>query len=299
MERLRDLSSAVALSPLVRRVPWFFEAVKFQETIFALPFAYTGMVLAADGFPTWRQFAWITVAMIGARTLGMSANRIIDRHVDARNPRAAGRHLPSGALKLSDMMVLAAVALGVFFFAAAQLNTLALVLAPVAAASLIIYPWLKRFTWFANFFLGWILAIAPAGTWIGVRGSLSWEPVLLSGAVGLWASSFDILYHVQDREFYLGQGLHSVAQQFGIRAAFWWARGLDALAVACLVGLGLLMGLAALYFLGCALVLGLLVYRHSVVSPRDWSRLGVAFFRVNAYVSTIMFFSTLMAVTVA
>jgi 4-hydroxybenzoate polyprenyltransferase len=277
-------------------VPLFFEAIKFQESIFALPFAYSGMVLAADGFPTWRQVVWITVAMVSARTLGMSANRIIDRRIDARNPRTAARHLATGALRVWDMAVLAAVALGVLLLAAAQLNTLTLVLVPVAAASLVIYPWLKRFTWFANFFLGWVLAIAPAGAWIGVRGSLSWELVLLSSAVGLWATSFDILYHTQDRQFYLGQGLHSVAQRFGNVAAFRCARALDILALVCLVGLGSLMGLPYPYFVGCALAMVLLAYKHIVVSPDDLSWLGTAFFRINAYVSVVMFVSILIAV---
>jgi 4-hydroxybenzoate polyprenyltransferase len=279
-------------------VTLYFEAVRFQESIFALPFAYSGMVLAADGFPSWRQFVWITVAMVSARTLGMSSNRIIDRHLDALNPRTAKRHLPSGLLGLRDMMVLAAVALGVFFLAAWQLNTLALALVPVAAFYLIAYPLTKRFTWAASLALGWALAIAPSGAWIGVRGSLSWEPVLLSAAVALWAGSFDILYHVQDREFYLGHGLHSVAQRFGVAAALRWARVLDAGAVACLVGLGLGMGLAFPYFAGCALALGVLVYKHVRVSPGDTSRLGVAFFRINAYVSIIMFAATLIAVLV-
>ena len=296
MERVRDLSPVTA--PLVKRLPLFFDAVKFQESVFALPFAYTGMVLAADGFPHWRTFAWITVAMVSGRTLGMSANRIIDWHIDARNPRTARRHLPSGRLRVSDMTVLAAVSLGVLMFAASQLNLLALALAPVAVAYLIVYPYAKRFTWTASLALGGALAIAPSGAWIGVRGSLSWEPVVLSAAVALWAASFDIIYHTQDTEFYTVQGLHSVAQRFGVATAFWWARILDALAFVCLVGLGALMELAFPYLVGCAVVLGLLMYKYVLVSPGDLSRLGVAFFRINAYVSTVMFVATLIAVLV-
>ena len=218
MERVRDLSPVGTPPPLVKRVPLFFAAVRFEETVFALPFAYAGMVLAADGLPTWHQFAWITVAMVSGRTLGMSANRIIDRHIDARNPRTAGRHLPTGVLKLYDMVALAAMSLVVLLVAAAQLNTLAL--SPLAIGYLILYPYTKRFTWTANLALGVALAIAPAGAWVGVRGALSWEPVLLAGAVALWAGSFDILYHVQDRDFYVDRGLHSMAQRFGVQAAF-------------------------------------------------------------------------------
>ena len=284
--------------PAVQKFPLLFEAIRVQESIFALPFAYTGMVLAADGLPTWHQFAWITVAMVSARSLGMSANRIIDRHIDARNPRAADRHLPSGRLGVADMAALTLVALGVFLFSAAQLNTLALALAPVAAAYLIVYPFTKRFTWAANLLLGWALAIAPSAAWIGVRGSLSWEPVLLSLVVALWAGSFDILYHTQDQEFHLREGLHSVAERFGIAVAFWWARVLDALALACLLVLGLWMDLGYPFLAGWALALGVLAYKHRMVSPGDLSRLNIAFFRINAYVSTIVFASVLAAVLV-
>ena len=298
MERVRDLSPAGAPRPLFKRVPLFFQAVKFEETIFALPFAYAGMVLAADGLPQLHEFAWITVAMVSGRTLGMSANRIIDRHIDAQNPRTATRHLPTGVLRLSDMVVLAAVSVVVLAVAAARLNTLAPALAPLAVGYLIVYPYTKRFTWTANLALGGALAIAPAGAWIGVRGALSWEPVLLSGAVALWAGSFDTLYHVQDRDFYVNHGLHSVAQRFGIATAFRWARALDATAVVTLLALGLGMGLAYPYFVGCAMAVGLLVYKHRMVSPDDLSRLGMAFFRINAYVSTVMFVSILVAVLV-
>lgn len=270
--------------------------MRFQESIFALPFAYTGMMLAADGFPSWRQFAWITVAMVSARTLGMSANRVIDRHIDARNARTAGRHLPSGRLRVFDMTALSAVAAAVFFLAAAQLNTLALALAPVAAAYLIAYPYAKRLTWAANLLLGWALAIAPSAAWIGVRGSLSWEPVLLSAAVASWAGSFDALYHTQDRDFYVSHGLHSIAQRFGVEGAFRWARALDTLAVVCLLALGVWMDLAYPYFVGCAAAAGLLVFKYTLVSPSDMSRMGVAFFRINAFVSAAVFAGTLVAV---
>ena len=296
MERVRDLNPKTAAQPLYRKAPLLFGAVRFQETVFALPFAYTGMVLAADGFPTWPEFAWITVAMVSARTLGMSANRIIDRHIDARNPRTAGRHLPTGALRASELTALSVLATGVFFVAAAQLNLLALVLAPVAAAYLVIYPLTKRFTWLASLALGGALAIAPSGAWIGVRGALSWEPVLLSSAVALWAGSFDILYHVQDNEFYIGHRLHSVSQRFGVMAAFRWSRTLDGLAVICLVGLGLGIGLAYPYFVGCAIATGVMIYKYLNVSPTELARLDMAFFRMNAYVSSVIFISTLIAV---
>ena len=298
MGRVRDLNAAQIGRTPVKKLPLFFEEIKFRESVFALPFAYTGMVLAAEGLPEWRQFLWITVAMASARTLGMVANRIVDRHIDALNPRTASRHLPTGKLRVVDVALPALLALGVLFFAASQLNALALALAPVAAAYLVLYPFAKRITWAANLLLGWALAIAPAAAWIGVRGELGWEPVLLALAVALWAGSFDILYHTQDRAFYASQGLHSVAQRFGVPTAFVWSRVLDALAVASLVGLGLWMELGLPFYAGCAVAAGLLVQKHRLVSPSDLSRMGFAFFRINAYVSTTVFVATLIALLV-
>ena len=215
------------LTNTARKIPLMLGAINFQESLYALPFAYTGMLLAARGLPTLGQFVWITVAMVSARTVGMAANRIIDRHVDARNPRNAGRHLPSGRLRVADLGALTAVALVVFLFAAWQLNTLALALAPVAVAYLVFYPYTKRFTWAANLLLGWALAIAPSAAWIGVTGSYGWQPFVLSLAVATWAGSFDILYHTQDRDFYESAGLYSVARRFGVVGAFRLARALD------------------------------------------------------------------------
>ena len=196
------------------------------------------------------------------------------------------------------MTVMATVSLGAFLFAASQLNTLALVLAPVAAAYLVVYPYTKRFTWTANLLLGLALAIAPSAAWIGVTGSLTWHPVLLSVAVALWAGSFDILYHTQDHQFYIREGLHSVAQRFGMAAAFRWARVLDAMALACLLALGVWMALSWPYYVALAGATGLLVYKNRLVSPTDTLHLGMAFFRINAYVSTTMFVGTLIAVLI-
>ena len=277
----------------------FLDAIKFHESIFALPFAYIGMTLAAGGFPGWATFGWITVAMVSARTVGMSANRVIDRHIDAINPRGSMRHLPQGRLTAWEMTALALASLIVFFFAAWQLNVLALALAPVAAAYLILYPYTKRFTWAANLLLGWALAISPSAAWIGVTGSLTLEPVLISLAVALWAGSFDIIYHTQDVEFHRRNGLHSVAARFGVVKAFAIARTFDVCAVLCLVGLGIWMGLSWPYFVSCVGASGFLVYKYMLVSPTDLSRLGVAFGRINAYVSTTMLIGTVWAVYLA
>ncbi|MDP6454475.1 MAG: UbiA-like polyprenyltransferase [SAR202 cluster bacterium] len=297
MEGVRILTTAANTNQnIIRKVPLFLDAIKFHESIFALPFAYIGMFLAADGFPGWHAFIWITVAMVSARTVGMAANRIIDRHIDAKNPRAAVRHLPSGLLKVGEMVGLTVIALVVFIIAAAQLNTLALILAPVAAAYLILYPFTKRFTWAANLLLGWALAISPSAAWIGVTGSLPLQPVMLSLAVALWAGSFDILYHTQDEGFHLKEGLHSVASRFGIVNAFRIARTLDTLAVTVLVVLGIWMGLNWPYFVGCVGAVGFLLYKYSLVNPGDLSRMGLAFARINAYISTTMLVGTLIAI---
>lgn len=295
MARVRYLTPAHAI---YNKITLFMDAIRFHESIFALPFAYTGMILAARGLPTWHQFIWITVAMVAARTVGMAANRIIDRHIDARNPRNASRHLPSGKLRVFDMVALALVSAAVLVVAAAQLNPLALALTPVALGYLLFYPFTKRFTWAANLLLGWALAIAPSAAWIGVAGSLSWPPVLLSLSVALWAGSFDTLYHSLDREFYVSAGLHSVARKFGVVNAFRIARTLDVLAFACLVALGIWIGLAWPYFVGLAVVAGILVYKHTMVSPDDMSRFGVSFFRINAYVSTSVFAGTFIALLI-
>ena len=279
-----------------QRVLHLPDAIKFQESVFALPFAYSGMVLAAEGLPTWQQFLWITIAMVSARTLGMSANRIIDHHIDIENPRTSQRHLPRGLVLPIDMWALTIISGLVFFIAAAQLNLLALLLAPIAAAYLLFYPFTKRFTWAANFLLGWALAIAPSAAWIGVTGNLSWEPILLSTAVALWAGSFDILYHVQDIDFYRASGLHSVAERFGIKNAFRVSASLDAGAVVCLMGVGGLLDLPYPYYLGTILAAGIMAYKYKVVSPNDLSRMGTAFGRTNAIVSTTVFSGTLVSV---
>ena len=300
--------AAAIPSTAVRKMGLFLDAIKFHESIFALPFAYTGMILAiwteteaARWQPSIHQFIWISVAMVGARTVGMSANRIIDRYIDAENPRNASRHLPSGKLSVRDMTLLTLAALAIFIFAAYMLTDslskpLALILAPVAVAYLIFYPYTKRFTWASNLLLGWALAIAPSAAWIGITGSLTWQPVLLSLAVALWAGSFDILYHTQDHDFQKQAGLHSVASRFGIVGAFWWARVMDGLALVALIALGIWLALSWPYYIGIALAAGFLIYKHRLVSPDDLSSLGMAFFRINAYVSTTMLIATLLAV---
>ena len=280
------------------KIRLLLDSIRFEHTVFALPFAYLGMILASDGLPTLAPFLWITVAMASARTLAMSANRIIDRRLDAQNPRTAARPLPAGRIRLWEMTAMSVVSLGVFLLAAAMLNTLALALAPVAAVVVVGYSYTKRFTWTSHFMLGWADGIAPAGGWIAVTGSLSWEPVLMAFAVATWIGGFDILYSCQDRDFDLQRGLHSIPQKFGIPAALMWAKGMHVLTAASLLAIGPWMGLGFPYYIGWALAAGLLVYEHRLVSPTDLSRLNMAFFNINGYIAVIIFGFTFASIYV-
>ena len=289
---------ATGFAPIPQKLRLILDSIRFEHTIFALPFAYLGMVLAADGLPTISQFIWITVAMASARTLAMSANRIIDRHLDAENPRTASRPLPAGRLKLWEMTAMSTISLAVLLGAAAMLNTLALVLAPVAAIVVVGYSYTKRFTWTSHFILGWADGIAPAGAWIGVTGSLSWEPVLMAFAVATWIGGFDILYSCQDYDFDIMRGLHSIPQKFGIPAALMWSRAMHLLTSASLLALGPWLGLSFPHYIGCTLATALLVYEQRLVSPTDLSRLNMAFFNVNGYIAVIVFGFTFASVFV-
>jgi 4-hydroxybenzoate polyprenyltransferase len=286
------------VSAIPAKLRLLLDSIRFEHTIFALPFAYLGMVLAADGVPTLGQLVWVTVAMASARTVAMSANRIIDRHLDALNPRTAIRPLPTGRIKLWEMRGLTAVSLALFLLAAAQLNTLALTLAPLAIVVVVGYSYTKRFTWTSHFILGWADGIAPAGGWIAVTGSLSWEPVLLAFAVATWIGGFDILYACQDYDFDVKQGLHSIPQKFGIAAALTWAKGAHILTVASLLGLGPWLGLGFPFYIGWGVAAALLVYEHRLVSPTDLSRLNMAFFNINGYIAVIIFASTFASIYV-
>ena len=274
----------------------FYEAVRFEHTLFALPFAYVGMFLAADGLPTLSQFVWITVAMVGARTLAMASNRLVHWKEDAANPRTAGRHLPKGLLKPWEMLLLCLASAGVFIFAASQLNTLALILAPIAAVFVVAYSYAKYLTWGTHFVLGWADAIAPAGAWIGVAGSLDPEAVLLAFAVAVWIGGFDIIYACQDYEFDAKYGVRSIPRRFGVVAAFWWSRAMHLLTSASLLALGFWMDLSYFYFIGWGIATVLLVYEHILVKPHDLSKLQLAFFTVNTYIAAALLLFTALAV---
>ncbi|MFQ6028447.1 MAG: UbiA-like polyprenyltransferase, partial [Dehalococcoidia bacterium] len=257
---------------VIGKVPLYLSSIRIWESVFALPFAYMGMVLAARGWPGWHAFIWITVAMVGARTLAMSANRLIHAKEDAQNPRTRNRHLPSGLLKPWEVGGMMAVGAVVFLVAAAQLNFLALALAPVAAAYVVLYSYAKYFTWACNLMLGWALAIAPAGAWIGVTGSLDPPAILLALVVALWAGGFDIIYACTDHDFDREYGIYSIPGKFGIGGALWMARVLHFLASAALLALGIWLELSFFFYIGWAIAVVLLIYENRLVKPDDLSR---------------------------
>jgi len=282
----------------LRRLGVYLEAVKFEHTVFALPFAYLGMCLAARGLPTLGQFVWVTVAMAGARTLAMAANRLIDWHLDALNPRTAGRALPRGLVSGGEMAALCLVSFLVLAVAAWQLNGLCLKLMPLAAVWLVFYPYTKRFTWLSHWVLGLADGIAPVGGWIAVSGQLAWEPLVLGLAVGIWIAGFDLIYACQDVAFDRAQGLYSIAAQFGIAAALRLSSLSHAATVALLAYLGHGLALGLPFWLGLAAAAALLVYEHRLVRPDDLSRLDVAFFNVNGYIAVVVFAGTFAALFV-
>jgi len=266
--------------------------IKIEHTLFALPFAFLGAVLAAGGLPTMRQVLWIVVAMVGARSAAMAFNRIADRSFDAKNPRTATRAIPAGLLTVGFVWAFTIVSALLFLFAAAMLNRLTLVLAPVALASVLLYSLTKRWTQLSHLVLGWCLSIAPTGAWIAVRGEFgSVVPLILSLVVLLWTAGFDILYACQDYEFDRKEGLHSIPARFGISQALWISRGLHAGAFLALIWLYLVTGLGPLALMGVVATGALLLYQHRLVRADDLSRLNAAFFTTNAFVSLILLVS--------
>ena len=276
-----------------RTLRHFLNAIKFEHTVFALPFAYVAMVLAADGWPGWRVLIWVTLAMAGARTLAMSVNRLADRLIDAANPRTAKRHLPMGLLTPRQMLLAAVISGALLAFAAWMLNPLCLRLAPWAALFLIGYSYTKRFTWASHWILGFTDGIAAAGGWIAVSGVFAPPTFVLWFALTVWIAGFDLIYACQDVDFDRRAGLHSFPARFGVAAALRSAQVCHLLTVAAFVLLGLTTGLGWPYWVGVVVVAGLFVYEHSLVSPNDLSRLDVAFFNVNGYIALILFAAVL------
>jgi 4-hydroxybenzoate polyprenyltransferase len=280
--------------PLRPTILILLDNIKWEHTIFALPFAYLGAVLAAGGLPRLDALLWITLAMVGARTAAMSFNRAIDARIDAANPRTAMRPIPAGRLSVRATLIMAVAGLGLLVVAAAQLNLLCLLLSPVAVLALALYSYTKRFTWLCHFVLGLTDAIAPAGGWLGISPTFTLPMALLTGAVAVWIAGFDIIYACQDVAFDRAHGLHSIPARFGIPAALRISTGLHVLMVVLLIGLGWSLALSWIYYLGVAATASLLVVEHRIIKPEDMSRIDVAFFNVNSYIAGVLFIFTLL-----
>lgn len=264
--------------------------IKFEHTLFALPFAFLSAVLAADGMPEPRQIIWITVAMVGARSAAMTFNRIADRDIDAENPRTKNRELPTGKLSVGFAWAFLFVSIAVFLLAAYSLNWLTFALSPVALISLLGYSYAKRFTAFAHLLLGWALAISPTAAWIAVRGAIDSEvPLLISLLVLMWTAGFDVMYACQDFEFDKKRGLRSIPARYGIKTSLWIARLFHFQAFVVLLLLYAVTELGWLALIGVGVVGVLLIYQHMLVKPNDLSRMNAAFFTTNAFVSVILF----------
>jgi 4-hydroxybenzoate polyprenyltransferase len=277
------------VSTVIKNTRLTLEMIKIEHTLFALPFAFLGAVLAANGLPSPRQILWIVVAMVGARSTAMAFNRIADRNFDARNPRTATRALPAGLLSVGFVWAFTIISAAIFLLAAAMLNRLTLLLAPVALASVLLYSLTKRWTQFSHIVLGWCLSIAPTGAWIAVRGEIgSAIPLLLSLVVLLWTAGFDVLYACQDYDFDRREGLRSIPARAGIARALWIARALHVGAFLALAWLYAITGLGPLAFAGVIATGALLAYQHRLVRADDLGRLNAAFFTTNAFVSVIL-----------
>ncbi|MFC5699887.1 UbiA-like polyprenyltransferase [Cohnella faecalis] len=278
---------------MIHKLRVILEMIKFEHTIFALPFAYVGAILGAvtmeRRLPEWSECGWILLAMVGARSAAMGLNRVIDKAIDARNPRTATRALPAGLLKSAEVLLFIVVSFVLLFWAASQLNTLAVKLLPVAVFMTVIYSYTKRFTWLCHVVLGLTIGLAPLGGWVAVTGEVTWTSIILYLTVALWTAGFDIIYACQDIDFDRKEGLHSIPSRFGIAGGLSIARMMHALTA---LGFALLLVLTDLswwYFAGIVISGALLLYEHRLVKPNDLSKLNAAFFTMNGILSAVVF----------
>jgi 4-hydroxybenzoate polyprenyltransferase len=272
--------------------------VRIEHTVFALPFAYVGAFLAADAWPGLANVVWVTVAMVGARTLAMSVNRLVDAELDARNPRTASRELPSGALSRGQVLGLSVAALAVFLLAVSQLDLIVRWLWPIPVAMFVVYPYLKRVTWLCHLWLGACLGLAPVSAWLAVTGTAPWEAWAIGVAVALWVAGFDLFYSLFDLDHDRAEGLHSWAVRFGAAGVFTAARVFHFGTVALLAAAGVGLDVSVWYWAGVAATAGLLVYEHSLVRPDDFRRLDAAFFTLNGVISVVFFLFVAVGVLV-
>ena len=279
---------------LFKKITDYLRLIKFSHSVFALPFAFTSALIAANGIPTFSQIFWITVAMVGGRTGAMGMNRIIDRKIDALNPRTKNRELPRGVIKTGEAFIFTIIAFALLLFAAYKLNPLCLKISPIVLLVLFTYSYTKRFTWLSHIVLGTALSLAPLGAWIAIKGTFDFQILPLCFAVMFWVAGFDVFYAMQDIDFDKKHGLYSIPSAFGIKTSLWIARLFHLITIAMLLGLIPIFNLGVFYLFGVLIASALMLYEHSLVKPADLSRLDMAFFNMNGYISITIFVFTLM-----
>ncbi|MDE0634906.1 MAG: putative 4-hydroxybenzoate polyprenyltransferase [Candidatus Poribacteria bacterium] len=272
----------------MRKLKIILEMIKFEHTIFALPFAIMSAFIAAEGIPPLPKLGWILVAMVGARSCAMAFNRLVDAEIDSENPRTAMRAIPAGLITKGAVSVFTLVSAGLLVFAAWRLNLLAFALSPVALAVIMGYSYTKRFTALSHLWLGLALSISPVGAWIAIKGQFDWTPIILCCVVLLWTAGFDIIYACQDVNFDRKHGLHSIPARLGIRWALWVSSALHVVAVLLLFGIPLLTELGLFYYIGVGIVILIFIYEHAIVKPNDLSRVNLAFFTLNGMISLVL-----------
>ena len=279
---------------LFKKITDYLRLIKFSHSVFALPFAFTSALIAANGIPTFSQIFWITVAMVGGRTGAMGMNRIIDRKIDALNPRTKNRELPRGVIKTGEAFIFTIIAFALLLFAAYKLNPLCLKISPIVLLVLFTYSYTKRFTWLSHIVLGTALSLAPLGAWIAIKGTFDFQILPLCFAVMFWVAGFDVFYAMQDIDFDKKHGLYSIPSAFGIKTSLRIARLFHLITIAMLLGLMPIFNLGALYLFGVLIASALMLYEHSLIKPADLSKLDMAFFNMNGYISITIFVFTLM-----
>lgn len=287
---------------MFKKIGIFLQMIKFEHTVFALPFAFMGALLGSvvmnDSLPSWSQIGWIVIAMFGARSAAMGLNRLIDRISDAKNPRTAGRAIPAGLLKIGEVVIFIGISFFLLFWAAFKLNPLSAKLLPIAVFLLVIYSFTKRFTWACHLILGLTIALAPLGGWVAVTGSVNWTSMVFYFTIVFWTAGFDVIYSCQDVEFDIKEGLNSIPVRFGVQGALVIARVFHILTAIGFVSLLFLTDLSWWYMAGMILAYIILFYEHYIVSPSDLSRLQTAFFTMNGVLSIVVFSFTLIDLVV-
>ncbi len=279
---------------LFKKITDYLSLIKFSHSVFALPFAFTSALIAANGIPTVSRIFWITVAMVGGRTGAMGMNRIIDMKIDALNPRTKNRELPRGVIKTGEAFIFTAIAFALLLLAAYMLNSLCFKISPIVLFVLIVYSYTKRFTWLSHLALGTALSLAPLGAWIAIRGTFDFQILPLCFAVMFWVAGFDVFYALQDMDFDKKHGLYSIPSKFGINISLWIARLFHLITMGLLLSLIPIFNLSMFYLIGVLIASALLLYEHSLVKPTDLSKLDMAFFNMNGYISITIFVFTLM-----